>query len=382
VPTTGSVKLHLIKAGKLLKVKAASLGETPLDVSVAPSGEVSFSETIVNGDETTRLCGKFGSCTHKVIAGGLGYKLICTEGEADENCSADPASSTTTLDPTTTTIEVTTTTLPVTTTTTLPVTTTTLPVTTTTTLPVTTTTTLPVTTTTTLPVTTTTTLPVTTTTTLPVTTTTTLPVTTTTTLPVTTTTTLPVTTTTLPVTTTSTTLTGCVPVMTAPVLADGTFIRFTRGEEQLAHDVNPAFYSDSEVNALANSDPAMFDASNFIDPAVCGSTADDLNFHWQVTYPPVAGITNPYSLAGITGYRRVRLEIGGNTLISQSIPPVNFKLIVTSPLTGLSTTVNILSQVSESSLSLTQYNSCKGESVACPTCICKIAAALPTSEAT
>ncbi|HYC57823.1 MAG TPA: hypothetical protein VEL28_23050 [Candidatus Binatia bacterium] len=182
--------------------------------------------------------------------------------------------------------------------------------------------------------------------------------------------------------TTTTTLPACTTVTAPPALAAGTFIRYTRGEEQRTRDIDPALYSDPEANALSNSDPAAFDASNFIDPAVCNSTAADLTFHWEITYPPVAGITNPFTLAGITGYRRVRLEIGWNTLIAQTIPPVNFKLTVVSRLTGLSTIVNILSQVSESSLSMTVFNSCKGQAMACDECICTNAAALATREPT
>ncbi|HXC53281.1 MAG TPA: MopE-related protein [Candidatus Limnocylindrales bacterium] len=537
-PDGGPVKLNLIESGKLLKFKAVAPGEPALDISAAPVGEVSLSETIVNGDETTRLCGKFSSCTYKNIAGGLGYKIVCTAGEADPGCSASPASTTTTIAPTTT-LDAPTTTLDAPTTT-LNVTTTTLDVTTTT-LDVTTTT-LDVTTTT-LGVTTTTLLfcvpettdncstgqpgicdagtrvcnpagtaygsctPLTTgyaeicfdgldndcngvandgcvcqlgtpescntgqpgfcangtriclgtswgacTPNAPVspevcdfldndcdgetdegcicspnstavcstglaglcdvglatcsadgsgygscsqllfpteescgdsvdndcdgevdedcTTTTT---TTSTTIP-------PDTTTTTTTTTTSTTVTACVPVMAPPALAAGTFIRFTRGESQLANDVN--FYADPEANALSNADPAVLDASNFIDPAVCGSTAADLDFHWEVRYPSTSAITNPYTLAGITGYRRVRLEIGANTLIGQSVPPVTFRLTATSRLTGLSSTVDILSELSESTMSLTVFNACKGQVTACPTCICNSALALPANEPT
>jgi len=203
----------------------------------------------------------------------------------------------------------------------------------------------------------------------------------TTTTTVTTSTTIPLETTTT-TETTSTTLPGCTPVLAPPALTAGTFILLTRGEEQHTGNVDPSGYGDPELNAISNSDPVLFDASNFIDPAVCDSTADDLTFHWEIRYPPAATINNPYTVAGITGYRKVRLEIGSNTLIAQAVPPVDFRLVVTSKATGLSTTVEILSQVSESSLTLTVYNSCKGQAVACDECICTIAAALPTTEPT
>lgn len=165
-----------------------------------------------------------------------------------------------------------------------------------------------------------------------------------------------------------------------PTLPPGSYIRMTRDEDQLTHDVLPGSYADSEVNYISNSDPVTFDATAFMDPADCDNTPGNLTFHWEITYPAVAGITNPYSVAGITGYRTALLRVGANTLIAQIVPPVDFKLIVTSAKTGLSTTVDILSQVSESSLTLTVFNSCKGQATACPTCICKNPAALPTNE--
>ena len=86
-PTDGVVKVGLIKPGSLLKIVGRGLGDTPLDISTAPSGDVYVAATIVNGGEKTRLCTRFSGCTHKLIAGGTGYKLLCKgNSTGDPNC--------------------------------------------------------------------------------------------------------------------------------------------------------------------------------------------------------------------------------------------------------------------------------------------------------
>jgi NAD(P)-dependent dehydrogenase (short-subunit alcohol dehydrogenase family) len=93
-PTDSSVKVSAIKPGNTVKVVTSSLGETPLDISSAPTGNVYVADTIVNGAETTRLCTQFTGCAHKSIAGGMGYKLVCkgnSSGDPDCTAAAPPA---------------------------------------------------------------------------------------------------------------------------------------------------------------------------------------------------------------------------------------------------------------------------------------------------
>ena len=115
-PTGGGVKVAIIKPGTLFKVVGKSLGDTPLDISTAPSGAVYVAGTIVNGGEETRLCTQFSACAHKVIAGGSGYKLVCKgTGAIDPACTAaTPATTTSTsvTSSTTTTSSTTSTSLP------------------------------------------------------------------------------------------------------------------------------------------------------------------------------------------------------------------------------------------------------------------------------
>jgi polyhydroxybutyrate depolymerase len=99
------VKVSVIKPASLVKVVAKSLGDTPLDISSAPTGNVYVVDTIVNDGETTRLCTQFAGCVHKVIAGGTGYKLICKgNGTGDFACTAAFPSTTSTSIVTTTTM--------------------------------------------------------------------------------------------------------------------------------------------------------------------------------------------------------------------------------------------------------------------------------------
>jgi hypothetical protein len=91
-PVGGAVKVSVIKPASLVKVVGKSLGDTPLDISGAPTGTVYVVDSIVNDGETTRLCTQFTGCVHKVIAGGTGYKLICKgNSTGDAACTAAPS---------------------------------------------------------------------------------------------------------------------------------------------------------------------------------------------------------------------------------------------------------------------------------------------------
>jgi Protein of unknown function (DUF1566) len=88
-PTGGATKVSIIKPASLVKVVATSLGDTPLDISTAPTGNVYVVDTIVNGGDETRLCTQFAGCVHKLIAGGTGYKLLCKGNSVgDPACTA------------------------------------------------------------------------------------------------------------------------------------------------------------------------------------------------------------------------------------------------------------------------------------------------------
>jgi hypothetical protein len=103
-PTGGAAKVSVLKPGSLVKVVGKSLGDTPLDISVAPTGVVYVADTIINGAETTRLCTQFNACVHKVIGGGTGYKLICkgnSTGDAACTAAVPPTSTSTSTSSTT-----------------------------------------------------------------------------------------------------------------------------------------------------------------------------------------------------------------------------------------------------------------------------------------
>lgn len=113
-PAGGATKVAVIKPGKLLKIVGPSLGDTPIDISGAPSGSVLAVYTVTNGAEVNRHCTSFPVCSHKVIAGGTGNKLVCKGGDL---AVCPGATTTTTIATTTTTVETTTTTSSTTTTT-------------------------------------------------------------------------------------------------------------------------------------------------------------------------------------------------------------------------------------------------------------------------
>jgi hypothetical protein len=117
-PTGGATKVALIKPGKLLKLVAKSLGDTPIDISTAPSGGVLVVYEVTNGAETNRHCTSFPICSHKQIAGNTGYKLVCKIGDLAA-CPGPPTTTSSTI-ATTTSSSTTTTTSSSTTTTTAP----------------------------------------------------------------------------------------------------------------------------------------------------------------------------------------------------------------------------------------------------------------------
>jgi hypothetical protein len=87
-PGGGSnVKVSVVKPGKLVKVVAKGLGDVPIDISTPPTGSVYVSHLLFNGDDINRHCTSFGTCSHKLIAGGTGYKLVCKGGSTgDPDC--------------------------------------------------------------------------------------------------------------------------------------------------------------------------------------------------------------------------------------------------------------------------------------------------------
>jgi hypothetical protein len=87
----GTVKKSIIKSQKLVSVVANSLGDTPLDISAAPSGPVFVVHSVTNGQETHRHCTQFNACVHKAIAGGTGSMLVCKgNSTGDSACTAVP----------------------------------------------------------------------------------------------------------------------------------------------------------------------------------------------------------------------------------------------------------------------------------------------------
>lgn len=97
----GSTKVSVIKPAKLIKNVGKSLGDSPVDISAAPAGEVHVVYTVVNGGETFRHCGKFTSCSWRTIADDSGQKLVCKGTGTVDTC---PGTTTTTAPPTTTTL--------------------------------------------------------------------------------------------------------------------------------------------------------------------------------------------------------------------------------------------------------------------------------------
>ena len=91
-PSGGSTKVSVIKPGKLIKNVGKSLGDSPIDISVAPVGNVLAVYTVSNSG-TFRHCGQVSTapCAHKSIAGGTGWKLVCKGNGAPDTCPASPS---------------------------------------------------------------------------------------------------------------------------------------------------------------------------------------------------------------------------------------------------------------------------------------------------
>jgi hypothetical protein len=88
-PGTGSVKVSVVKPGLLIKGVAKSLGDSPIDISTAPTGPVYVAYSIANAGDVNQHCTQFGTCTHALIAGGAGYKLVCKgDSTGDPDCTA------------------------------------------------------------------------------------------------------------------------------------------------------------------------------------------------------------------------------------------------------------------------------------------------------
>ena len=70
-----------------------SLGDTPIDISTAPSGPVKTTYTVHNGAANIKMCGQFtgAGCSHKSIAGGTGFKLVCKGNGLGAACPASPS---------------------------------------------------------------------------------------------------------------------------------------------------------------------------------------------------------------------------------------------------------------------------------------------------
>jgi len=91
-PVGGSTKVSVIKPTKLIKNVGKSLGDVPIDIALAPVGDVHAVYT-VNNSGVFRHCGKFtgSTCAHKSIAGGTGFKLVCKGNGSPDTCPASPS---------------------------------------------------------------------------------------------------------------------------------------------------------------------------------------------------------------------------------------------------------------------------------------------------
>lgn len=91
-PAGGSTKVSVIKPGKLIKNVGKSLGDSPIDISTEPTTPVKTTYTVSNGG-TFKHCGQFtaAGCSHKSIAGGTGWKLVCKGNGASATCPASPS---------------------------------------------------------------------------------------------------------------------------------------------------------------------------------------------------------------------------------------------------------------------------------------------------
>ena len=79
-----SVSFSIVKPGRVAKVKARTLGETPIDISMPPTGSVLVVYRITNGAETFRHCTSFNACEHKADTGV--FKLVCRRQSTPTAC--------------------------------------------------------------------------------------------------------------------------------------------------------------------------------------------------------------------------------------------------------------------------------------------------------
>lgn len=88
-----------------------------------------------------------------------------------------------------------------------------------------------------------------------------------------------------------------------------------------------------------------------------------------------------FSDAGMTGYRKPRLSLYPDSLVSGQ-GTMTLILTVTSTVTLPGTTKTFYLTEFNSQLTLDMYNSCQGQTNACSTCQCKFATALAPTEPT
>ena len=141
-----------------------------------------------------------------------------------------------------------------------------------------------------------------------------------------------------------------------PALRYNSQITLKRGS---AAPVPLTVYADGQQNAFGNNVPTVIDASAFFDPASCNGGT--LTYHWVITYP---SRPDPYTVAGITGYRTPVLTIARNSMLNDPIG-ATFTLTVTSQKTGLSIELPILCVITNSQLTLTILNTCQSGAGTC-----------------
>ena len=92
-PSGGATKVSVVKPAKLIKNVGKSLGDTPIDISTPPVGDVHAVYLITNGGGQFRHCGQFtgSTCAHKNIAGGTGWKLVCKGNGSPDTCPTSPS---------------------------------------------------------------------------------------------------------------------------------------------------------------------------------------------------------------------------------------------------------------------------------------------------
>ena len=106
-------------------------------------------------------------------------------------------------------------------------------------------------------------------------------------------------------------------------------------------------YDDLTANTITNSGSTgvtPLNATGNTDPATCVSDASTLSYHWVVRYLAANMVPfDPYSDAGMTGFRTSLLTMQPNSLIPSGVQQsgAHFVLSATSALTGLTTQADI-----------------------------------------